>query len=115
MLRSSLEWAGHEVFEAVDGTQGIEAALRLAPDVALIDLGLPEVDGYEVARQIRRRSRANPMMLVAVTGYGRSEDQRRSAEAGFDLHCVKPVDPGKLAAILDWRPQGRGLQEPEAE
>lgn len=113
MLRSSLEWAGHEVFEAADGAQGIEAALRLEPDVALIDLGLPEVDGYEVAREIRRRSGTNPMMLVAVTGYGRSEDQRRSAEAGFDVHCVKPVDPGKLSAILDWRPLGRGLRESE--
>jgi two-component system CheB/CheR fusion protein len=114
MLRSSLEWAGHEVFEAADGAEGIEAAVRLEPDVALIDLGLPEVDGYEVARQIRRRSAAHSMMLVAVTGYGRSEDQRRSAEAGFDLHCVKPVDPGKLAAILDCRPLARGLQEPES-
>jgi CheY-like chemotaxis protein len=99
MLRISLQLAGHRVFEAHDGEQGVEAALRLEPDVALIDIGLPKLDGYEVARRIRQGLGATPM-LVAISGYGQIEDQRKSGEAGFDLHLVKPLDPMKLAGIL---------------
>lgn len=108
MLRNLLQWSGHQVFEAHDGEQGIEAALRLEPDVALIDIGLPEVDGYEVARQIRQKLGVRPMLLVAITGYGRSDDQRRSAEAGFDLHLVKPVDVRTLDGILSRSRKGEG-------
>jgi CheY-like chemotaxis protein len=100
MLRHILESAGHEVYEATDGRQGIDAALRLRPDVALIDLGLPEMDGYEVARQIRAADERRTILLVAVTGYGSPEDRERCFVAGFDLHLVKPVDPTTLADVL---------------
>jgi PAS domain S-box-containing protein len=107
MLRSYLLMAGHRVFEAPDGEKGIEAALRLAPDVALIDIGLPKLDGYEVARRVRQSLGANPM-LVAISGYGGGEDRRRSKEAGFDMHLVKPVDPVEVAGILGRQLRGEG-------
>jgi CheY-like chemotaxis protein len=105
MLRSYLQMAGHRVFEANDGEKGIEAALRLAPDVALIDIGLPKLDGYEVARRVRQSLGANPM-LVAISGYGGGEARRRSKEAGFDMHLVKPVNPVEVADILGRRHRG---------
>jgi two-component system, OmpR family, response regulator len=67
----------------------------------LLDLGLPRMNGYEVARQITAQHIEQKPFLVAVTGYGREEDRRRSAEAGIDLHLVKPVDPGRLCSILE--------------
>jgi PAS domain S-box-containing protein len=99
MLRQLLEHAGHEVYDAGDGLQGIDAALRLEPDVALIDVGLPELDGYEVARRIRAESRRD-MLLVALTGYGLAEDRERALAAGFDLHLVKPIDFDRLFDVL---------------
>jgi PAS domain S-box-containing protein len=99
MLKILLEHEGHEVFEAVDGTEGVRAASRLRPDLALVDLGLPILDGYEVARFIRRQDH-QPQRLVALTGYGQPEDRRRALEAGFDEHLVKPVDPDRLADLL---------------
>ena len=84
MLRQLLENAGHEVHDVGDGPQGVDAALRLEPDVALIDVGLPELDGYEVARRIRAGTRRD-MLLVALTGYGLAEDRERALAAGFDL------------------------------
>ena len=105
---------GHTVYEAATGPEGVEAALRLKPQVALIDLGLPGLDGYEVARRIRGAVGPDGMRLVALTGYGATEDYRRSADAGFDLHLVKPVDePGlarAFAAAPDLAPAepGRG-------
>jgi CheY-like chemotaxis protein len=100
MLRTLLQADGHEVHEASDGRQGVDVALRLRPDVALIDLGLPEMDGYEVARQIRAVDEGRRIMLVAVTGYGSPQDRERSLMAGFDLHLIKPVDPELLAGVL---------------
>jgi CheY-like chemotaxis protein len=100
MLRTLLELQGHEVFEAADGAEGLRLAIQLHPDIALIDLGLPIIDGYEVARQIRRHAH-QPRRLIAVTGYGQPEDRRRSLEAGFDEHVVKPVDPASMAHVLD--------------
>ena len=98
MLRTALSIVGHDVHEAADGERGLEAALRLRPDVALIDLGLPGLDGYEVARRLRAAGHRD--RLVAVTGYGQAEDRRRSADAGFDAHLVKPVDDAELARIV---------------
>jgi PAS domain S-box-containing protein len=100
MLRHLLEAAGHEVHEAADGREGLDLALRLRPDVALVDLGLPTLDGYEVARQVRAVDERRGILLVAVTGYGAPEDRERSLMAGFDLHLVKPVDPELLAGVL---------------
>ena len=100
MLRHLLEIAGHEVHEAADGRQGLEMALSIQPDVALIDLGLPGLDGYEIARRLRAADERRNILLVAVTGYGSPEDRERSLMAGFDVHLVKPVDPDLLAGVL---------------
>jgi PAS domain S-box-containing protein len=99
MLRHLLEGTGHEVHEAADGHAGLERTLALRPDAAVIDIGLPGLDGYELARRIRAAGHAD-MLLVAVTGYGQSEDRLRSSEAGFDAHLTKPVDALALDALL---------------
>ncbi len=99
MLRHLLERTGHEVHEAEDGHAGLERTLTLRPDAAIIDIGLPGLDGYELARRIRAAGHTR-MLLVAVTGYGQSGDRLRSSEAGFDAHLTKPVDPLALDAVL---------------
>ena len=111
MLRQLLEHAGHEVHDAGDGLQGIDAALRLEPDVALIDVGLPEIDGYEVARRIRAESRRD-MLLVALTGYGLAEDRERALAAGFDLHLVKPIDFDRLFEVLATESRAAARERP---
>ena len=100
MLRVCLELAGHDVRATEDGPAGIEAARELRPDVALIDIGLPGVDGYEVARQLRA-TLDHGTKLVALTGYGQPEDRRRALEAGFDAHITKPVDPADLIEVIE--------------
>jgi signal transduction histidine kinase len=100
MLRYLLEHAGHEVHEAADGPSGLRLILERLPDVALVDVGLPGLDGYEVARQVRAHEAARAVRLVALTGYGLPDDLRQSQEAGFDAHLVKPVDPARLAAVI---------------
>ena len=99
MLRHLLERTGHEVHEAADGLTGLDRALALEPDAAVIDIGLPGLDGYEVARRVRAAGHAD-VLLVAVTGYGQSGDRQRSGEAGFDAHLTKPVDPLALESLL---------------
>jgi CheY-like chemotaxis protein len=101
MLRYLLEHAGHEVHEAADGPSGVEAILEVRPDIALVDVGLPGLDGYEVARRVRADEAGDKVRLVALTGYGLPDDHRRSREAGFDAHLVKPVDPARLAAVIE--------------
>src|SRR5687768_9198542 len=99
---------GHTVYEAADGASGVRSAVEARPDVALIDLGLPDIDGHEVARQIRvALDRA--IVLIALTGYGSAEDQRRTVEAGFDLHLVKPVDAPELVRIFEGIARARGV------
>jgi CheY-like chemotaxis protein/anti-sigma regulatory factor (Ser/Thr protein kinase) len=98
-LRMLLEHEGHRVDEAADGSSGLARAEVSRPDVVLVDIGLPSMDGYEVARRIRAARGAAPI-LVAITGYGQAEDRRRSIEAGFDAHLTKPVSPDDLADIL---------------
>jgi PAS domain S-box-containing protein len=100
MLKYLLELAGHEVHEASSGPAGLDAILRLRPDVALVDLGLPGFDGFELARRVRTSAEGAGVRLVALTGYGLPEDQRRSREAGFDTHLVKPADPTRLATVI---------------
>lgn len=91
---------GHEVQTCSDGVQGIDAAATFRPDVVLLDIGLPGMDGYEVARRLRASDVARQALLIAVTGYGQPSDRRRSAEAGFSYHMVKPVEPAALIQIL---------------
>src|SRR5262249_27278467 len=99
MLRQILELDGHQVQEAAEGNQAVRLAAEWTPAVALIDIGLPEIDGYEVARRIRKRLGA-AVRLVALTGYGDPEARRLATEAGFDEHLVKPIDPDMLADFL---------------
>ena len=98
-LSALLELEGFIVEGAADGAAGVAACRVRKPDIALIDIGLPGIDGYEVARQIRALGPPQPY-LVALTGYSRPEDRQRAVEAGFDTHLVKPVDPTELARLL---------------
>lgn len=101
MLRRWLEAAGHQVTEAVDGPQALARAAAGAFDVALVDIGLPGLDGHEVARRLRGMGpRFARMPLVAITGYGAPQDRARSQAAGFDLHLVKPIDGPALLLHL---------------
>ena len=100
ILRMILELSGYLVTCAEDGPGGVAAALRCRPGAALVDIGLPGYDGYEVARRIRAAPEGASVLLVALTGYGQPADRRRAEEAGFDLHFVKPVDPSRLIALL---------------
>ena len=98
-LRELLEFCGHRVDTAVNGREGVERGLALLPEVALVDIGLPELDGYGVARRLREELGPG-IRLVALTGYGQAEDIERAMEAGFDAHIAKPVDFDTLQAIV---------------
>jgi CheY-like chemotaxis protein len=93
-----LELMGHRTVTAHDGATALAKFAEVQPDVVLLDIGLPDIDGYEVARRLRAGG-ASSTRLVALTGWGQAEDKRRAAEAGFDLHWTKPVDPQKLQEI----------------
>jgi signal transduction histidine kinase len=99
-LATLLSLNGHEVFKAEDGTDALERAERYRPDVALLDIGMPHANGYEVARHIRGQPWGRGMVLIALTGWGQESDRRRSHEAGFDSHLTKPVDPLVLDELL---------------
>jgi CheY-like chemotaxis protein len=96
-----LRHAGHEVRTAHSGLEALDAALAHRPDAILLDLGLPEIDGYGVARRLRRQPGFEDVILIAVSGYGQESDKQRSAEAGCDAHLVKPVEIGKIVAVLE--------------
>ncbi|HET9646093.1 MAG TPA: response regulator [Burkholderiaceae bacterium] len=95
-----LELMGHEVRTAHDGLRALDVAEEFRPHVVLLDIGLPQLNGYEVARRLRQQSWSRTTLLVAVTGWGQAEDQLRSTEAGFDRHLVKPVDEAMLIRVL---------------
>ena len=99
-MRTLLETHGHRVDTANDGPTGLERALALQPEVVLLDVGLPGMDGYEVARRIRTAKSFRRPLLVAVTGYGGAEDRDRALDAGFDAHLTKPVEYPTLAALI---------------
>jgi two-component system, sensor histidine kinase len=92
MMATMLDACGYPVEHAADGLQGVQMAFARCPDVALVDIGLPGIDGYEVARRLRANDGTRGIKLIALTGYGLAEDQRRVLDAGFDMHLVKPVD-----------------------
>ncbi len=98
-LQELLESQGHRVDTAMDGEQGVERAIAAHPEVALVDIGLPRLDGYEVARRIRAAG-GSDIFLVALTGYGQPEDRTRAAAAGFDVHMTKPINFSNLREIL---------------
>ena len=95
-----LELCGHDVATAHDGEKGVELAKEFHPHVALLDIGMPKLDGYEAARSIRQESWGKGIMLVALTGWGQQEDKQRSREAGFDAHLVKPIDFEALEELV---------------
>jgi len=99
-LRMLLELEGHRVAVAETGTRGVELCRAERFTVGFIDIGLPDVDGYQVAQQIRALPAGAEIVLVALTGYSQPDARRRAEEAGFDRHIVKPVDPDVLAKML---------------
>ncbi len=102
---------GHEVRLAHDGLAALEIALTFFPDVIFLDLNLPKMDGYEVAKRLRQEPSMREMALVAMTGYGQEEDRRRTQEAGFHLHLVKPVDFDMLQELLSSIPTSQSCEE----
>ena len=91
---------GHDTQMAHDGLDAVEKAALYRPDVILLDIGLPRLNGYEVCRRIRAQAWSKGTVIIAMTGWGQDDDRRKSSEAGFDSHCVKPVDPALLADLL---------------
>jgi two-component system CheB/CheR fusion protein len=91
---------GHEIQTAYDGPEALEAARAFRPDAVLLDIGLPTLDGLQVARRLRQEPGLEGVLLVAISGYGTEEDQRHSRESGCDAHLVKPVDPEVLLGVL---------------
>jgi CheY-like chemotaxis protein len=92
--------AGHEVHTAHDGHAALAAAREHRPDIAILDIGMPDLSGYEVARAIRREAWGGEVYLLAVTGWGQSEDRERARLAGFNEHLTKPVDPERLEKLI---------------
>ena len=95
-----LQSAGHDVIKACDGSAALELAASRHPDVALLDIGMPHIDGFELARRIRAQPWGARLPLVALSGWGQSEDFRRTRECGFDCHLVKPVSFEEVAGVI---------------
>ncbi len=100
VLKLMLEVEGATVETAADGEDGLRAAVRMRPDIVLCDIGLPDIDGFEVARRVRARGELAGVRLIALTGYGRAEDMREALTAGFEAHLTKPVNLEQLMALL---------------
>jgi CheY-like chemotaxis protein len=91
---------GHEVATAFDGPEAVEVAEQFRPDLVLLDIGLPTLDGFEVAERLRAGEHGDKMFLVAITGWTRDEERERARAAGFDEHMTKPIDPARLEALI---------------
>lgn len=100
MLGILLDTLGHDVRTAHNGSQAIDDVTAFRPEVVFLDIGLPEIDGYEVARRLRAKPEGRDLKLIALTGWGHDEDRRRALEAGFDHHVVKPVTAKTLRELL---------------
>jgi len=98
-LAMLLRLIGHEVRTAYDGVEGVEAAERYRPEIILLDIGMPKLNGHDACRRIREQAWSEDMVLIALTGWGQDEDRRLTAEAGFDAHLIKPVDPTVLTEL----------------
>src|SRR5829696_107617 len=99
-LAMMLSIMGHETRTAHDGESAVSTAENFLPDVVLLDIGLPKLNGYEVAQRIRGNDWGRSMFLIAVTGWGQDEDRQRSSEVGLNVHMVKPVEPAALERLL---------------
>jgi signal transduction histidine kinase len=107
-LETMMQLMGNEICTAYDGESAVQAADEFRPDVVLLDIGLPKLNGYEVCRRIRQQAWGKHMALIALTGWGQNDDRRRSEDAGFDHHLVKPVDPrGLIELLAGFRPGAR--------
>ena len=96
---------GHDTRTAHDGESAVASAETFLPEVVLLDIGLPKLNGYEVAQRIRKQAWGESMFLIAVTGWGQDEDRQRSSEVGLNVHMVKPVEPSALERLLATLPQ----------
>jgi CheY-like chemotaxis protein len=99
-LAMLLAFEGHETHKAHDGADAVRTAERVRPDIVLMDIGLPILNGYEACRRIRNQAWGAPITMVAITGWGQEEDREQSNAAGFDLHLVKPVDHDELLRVV---------------
>jgi CheY-like chemotaxis protein len=95
-----LKLSGHDTYIAHDGLEAVDKAALLSPDIILLDIGLPKINGFEAARRIREQSQGKKPVLVALTGWGQDADRQKSRQAGFNAHIVKPVDPDVLANLM---------------
>ena len=111
-MLEALQLDGHHVYEAGDGESGIRTAAAVQPDVAIIDIGLPGRDGYEVASALRQTPECPEMVLIAVTGYEQPDSMRRAREAGFDEYVIKPIAPDRLARLIDAAFAARARRQP---
>jgi len=96
-----LSFSGHEVRVALNGAQALDVVRQFRPDIAFLDIGMPELSGYEVAEAVRAEPWGNEVRLVAVTGWGTLDDKLRATSAGFDRHLVKPIDPAEVEKLLE--------------
>jgi CheY-like chemotaxis protein len=99
-MSTVLRLMGNEVRTVHDGLQAVEEAAAFRPDVVLLDIGMPRLNGYDAARRIRAERWGKSTVIVAMTGWGQDEDKRRAWEAGFDRHFTKPVDPGDIEKLI---------------
>lgn len=105
MLKMLLELHGGSAHTAYDGAEAVKLAEELRPEIVLLDIGLPKMNGYEACRQIRRHAWGRSMIVVALTGLGHEDDYAKSEESGFDMHLVKPVEPELLLTVLAATPR----------
>ncbi|MDQ6639349.1 MAG: response regulator, partial [Pseudomonadota bacterium] len=99
-MAAMLDLLGYRTTVVYDGDEALQVAAELHPRTAILDLGMPRLSGEDVARRLRREAWARDMVLIALSGWGRDDDRRRTAEAGFDHHLVKPLDLNALSALL---------------
>jgi len=99
-MASLLRLRGYQVWTAFDGGAGLETAMAIRPAIMLVDIGLPTIDGYEVARRVRAEPSLRDVRLIALTGWGSARDQDLALRSGFDVHCTKPIDMNALASLM---------------
>lgn len=114
MMRQLLAMEGHEVFDAATGTVGLQLAKTQQPDLAIVDIGLPEMSGYDIAQHLRADPATHAVGLIALTGYGQEEDRHSALAAGFDFHLVKPVNINRLLEVIDQCGQTARLRSEKA-